>query len=430
MKRVAFQTLGCKLNYAETAYLQRQFMDKGYECVSDFSLADTIILNTCSVTSQADNKCDRWVNFFHKRSPSARIVLTGCYAQLQRSRLSQNKKIYKVFGHAEKDRICRLLEEGDLGDISSPTADIFAPAYGVFTRTRAFLKVQDGCDFGCSFCTIPLARGGSRSADISVLVSQARSLVSKGAKEIVLTGVNVGDYGIVDGKRAYCLADLVRALEKGVKGSVRFRISSIEPNLLSDALLSLLFLYRRRWVPHFHLPLQSGSDKILKRMRRRYLRHHYEDRVRAIRKHFDDACVGVDVIAGFMGEGVDDFMDTYRFLADLPVQYLHVFPYSVRCSTPILESEAEVIPFEERKQRAARLRALSFRKRRLFYLERVGEVREVLFEKDTKSGLRWGWTDNYIRVGMPCEEVAENSIRRVRLSSLCEDREGMLGEWV
>ncbi len=417
-RKVAFYTLGCKLNYAETSSIGRMFEAHGYEKVDFHQPADIYIINTCSVTEQADKKCRKVVREAQKVSPDAFICIVGCYAQLKPKEIADIPGVDAVLGAAEKFRLLDLLDGFHkqpqtrvlASDISQ--AGSFHQAFSLHDRTRTFLKVQDGCNYHCTFCTIPLARGKSRSDSIPNIVEAARQIAQTEVKEIVLTGVNIGDFGIEEGKRKSRFLDLIRALD-AVEGIARFRISSIEPNLLRNDIIAFV-AQSQRFVPHFHVPLQSGSDKILALMRRRYPRALYADRVEKIKAQIPQGCIGVDVIVGFPGETDEDFLETYRFLNELPVSYLHVFTYSERANTPASQMEGAVPP-AVRSERSKMLRILSEKKRRKFYEENIGRAATVLFEEDIEHGQMHGFTENYIRVAAAYDPLLVNELKQVRL---------------
>lgn len=420
-KRVSFHTFGCKLNFAETATIQRDMVAAGYEQVSIRERADVVVINTCSVTEEADKKCASLVRQVRRRSSTAKVVLVGCYAQLQSESLSSNPSVDYVLGTAEKFSLPAVLAEHPHGArVASAVAraQTFLHAHSQKERTRAFLKVQDGCDYGCSFCTIPLARGVSRSASVTSLVDRAEQLAAEGVREIVLTGVNIGDFGMRLGKRTTHFLTLLQALE-GIKGRLRYRISSIEPNLLHDEIITFV-AQSHKFVPHFHIPLQSGADDVLKKMRRRYLTTLYEHRVRAICEAMPDASVGADVIAGFPGEEFRHFSRTLNFLQGLSFSYLHVFPYSPRKNTLAATLPSQV-PVVEKKRRVSCLRALSEQKKKDFYTRQLGRKRRVLFEKNQKNGKLFGFTDNYIRVAVPYRPRLAGEMLSVFLETLHAD---------
>jgi threonylcarbamoyladenosine tRNA methylthiotransferase MtaB len=423
MKKVAFYTLGCKLNYSETSTISRMFEQKGYEKVGFTDKPDIFIINTCSVTENADKKCHKIVREARSISPDAYVAIIGCYAQLKPKEISEIPGVDAVLGAAEKFRLVELLD----GFVRKPQAEVFAStiehahkfntSYSIHDRTRTFLKVQDGCDYSCSFCTIPLARGNSRSDSIANIVKTAQEIAKTEVREIVLTGVNTGDFGIQNGIRVERFADLVKALDN-VEGIDRFRISSIEPNLLSDEIIEFV-AQSKRFVPHFHIPLQSGSAKILKLMRRRYQRELYAGRVETIKTLMPHCCIGVDVIVGFPGETDEDFLETYQFLNELNISYLHVFTYSERENTLAAEM-GNPVPQHKRAERSKMLHILSDKKRRKFYEENIGSTSTVLFENDVENGLMHGFTENYIRVSAKYDPILINELRQVRLSDINE----------
>jgi threonylcarbamoyladenosine tRNA methylthiotransferase MtaB len=423
MKKVAFYTLGCKLNYSETSTISRMFEQKGYKKTDFTDTPDIFIINTCSVTENADKKCHKIVREARAISPDAYVAIIGCYAQLKPQEIASIPGVDAVLGAAEKFRLVELLD----GFVRKPQAEVFASevesantfntSYSIHDRTRTFLKVQDGCDYSCSFCTIPLARGASRSDSISNIVNTAREIASTEVREIVLTGVNTGDFGIQQGKREERFIDLVRALDE-VEGIDRFRISSIEPNLLSDDIIDFV-ASSKRFVPHFHIPLQSGSNKILKLMRRRYQRELYVSRVEKIKSVMPHCCIGVDVIVGFPGETHDDFLETYQFLNELNISYLHVFTYSERDNTLAASMENPVSP-KDRAERSKMLHILSDKKRRKFYEDHSGGEFTVLFENDIENGMMHGFTENYIRVTAKYDPILINELKSVRLSGINE----------
>ena len=423
-KKVAFYTLGCKLNYSETSTLGRLFSNAGFDTVDFTDTPDVYVINTCSVTDNADKKCKKVVKEALKVSPNAYVTIVGCYAQLKPKEISEIPGVDMVLGAAEKfqiiDYITDLTKKEKAVAYNQPVteANEFVPAYSFGDRTRTFLKVQDGCDYSCSFCTIPLARGASRSDTIESAVEQAGQIAASGVKEIVLTGVNLGDFGIINGERKSRFFDLVKALDE-VEGIDRIRISSIEPNLLSDDIIEFV-AQSKRFVPHFHIPLQSGSDKILGLMRRRYKRELYAERVAKIKALMPDCCIGVDVIVGFPGETREDFIDTYNFLNGLDISYLHVFTYSERANTLAAEMKGTV-PGSTRAERSKMLHILSDKKRRAFYESQLGKVEEVLFEGDIKEGFMHGFTRNYVKVKAKFDPVLVNEIKKVTLTNISSD---------
>lgn len=423
-KKVAFYTLGCKLNFSETSSIGRLFQDAGYEPVAFNERADVYVINTCSVTDHADRKCRKVVKEALKYSPEAYITIVGCYAQLKPKEIAEIKGVDMVLGAAEKFNIIEHINEltkqpkAIIHNEPIETTNVFVPAFSIGDRTRTFLKVQDGCDYSCTFCTIPLARGASRSGYIADIVTQAKEIAESGIKEIVLTGVNIGDFGLHKGKREETFLDLIKALDE-VEGIKRFRISSIEPNLLSNEVIHFV-ASSKRFVPHFHMPLQSGSNKILGKMRRRYKRELYAERVKTIKALMPDCCIGVDVIVGFPGEEREDFLETYKFINELPVSYLHVFTYSERENTIAAQMEGSV-PGSSRSDRSKMLHILSEKKRRLFYEGQLGKEGEVLFESDEKNGLMHGFTPNYVKVETPYDPLLVNEIVGARLTEISEN---------
>ena len=427
MRKVAFYTLGCKLNFSETSTIGRLFTDAGYAVVDFTDGADVYVINTCSVTEHADKKCRKVVKEALKYAPNAYVTIVGCYAQLKPTEIAEIEGVDMVLGAAEKFRIVEYIS--DL--TKQPKAIVhqqniekvnhnFIAAYSIGDRTRTFLKVQDGCDYPCTYCTIPLARGGSRSDTIENVLNRARQIAASGVKEIVLTGVNLGDFGIRNGNREDKFFDLVKALDD-VDGIERIRISSIEPNLLSNEIIDFV-ASSKRFVPHFHIPLQSGSDKILGLMKRRYQRNLYTERVARIKEVMPNCCIGVDVIVGFPGETHEDFVDTYQFLNSLEISYLHVFTYSERDQTAAAEM-AGVVAGSARADRSKMLHILSDKKRRAFYQSQVGSIGEVLFEDDQKNGFMHGFTKNYVKVKAKYDPVMVNEIKTVKLVSLTADGE-------
>ncbi len=431
-KTVSFYTLGCKLNYSETSSIGRLFEDAGYQEVQFKDGANIYVINTCSVTDFADRKCRKIVRQALRHSPQAFVVVIGCYAQLKPKEISEIPGVDLVLGAAEKFRILEYIDDlskaPDKGMVIAgevQEAKDFVNAFSFGDRTRSFLKVQDGCDYNCSFCTIPMARGKSRSDTIENVVVNAEKIAAMGVKEIVLTGVNIGDFGngteVIEGmrpKKEALFIDLIRALDK-VEGISRFRISSIEPNLCTNEVIEFV-ANSNRFVPHFHIPLQSGNNKQLKAMRRRYKRELYADRVAKIVELMPHCCIGIDVIVGFPGETEEDFLETYRFINDLNISYLHVFTYSERPNTPAAEMTG-VVSVQERRRRNQMLTILSEKKRRYFYEKHLGEVRPVLFEKSKEAGRMAGFTDNYIKIDTPLNEALLNEIRMVNLIDFDEN---------
>jgi threonylcarbamoyladenosine tRNA methylthiotransferase MtaB len=421
MRKVAFYTLGCKLNFSETSSISRLFEEKGYRKVAFEEQPDIYIINTCSVTDNADKKCRKIVREAQKINADAFVAIIGCYAQLKPKEISEIPGVDAVLGAAEKFRLIELLD----GFVKKPQTQVYASeiseantfhnAYSYGDRTRTFLKVQDGCNYNCAFCTIPLARGKSRSDSIANILASAREIAATEVKEVVITGVNIGDFGIQDGRRKERFMDLVQQLDE-IEGIERFRISSIEPNLLSDDIIEYV-AGSRRFVPHFHIPLQSGSNKILKNMRRRYERELYAERVAHIKSSMPHACIGVDVIVGFPGESEEDFLETYQFINELEVSYLHVFTYSERANTAAVEMDG-VVPMKERNRRSRMLRSLSAKKKRYFYEQNIGKEAVVLFEDDVQEGRMHGFTDNYVRVTAKYDPILINELKSVKLTGI------------
>jgi threonylcarbamoyladenosine tRNA methylthiotransferase MtaB len=434
MKKVAFYTLGCKLNYSETSTIARQFEQRGFQKVDFNDTPDIFIINTCSVTENADKKCRKLVREAQKVSPDGFVAIIGCYAQLKPQEISEIPGVDAVLGASEKFQLLDLLgtfekKKTSASDkkASKEKAQVyvqevchvqdFEASYSIGNRTRTFLKVQDGCNYNCSFCTIPLARGKSRSDTIANIVKRAEEIAQTEVKEIVLTGVNTGDFGIQNGRRVERFIDLCKALDQ-VEGIERFRISSIEPNLLSDEVIEFV-AQSQKFVPHFHIPLQSGNDRLLELMRRRYRRDLYIERIQKIKKLMPHCCIGVDVIVGFPSETEADFLDTYQFLNELDISYLHVFTYSERADTAALEIKP-VVPMKVRNERSKMLRILSDKKRRYFYEQQVGKDFTVLFENDIENGNVHGFTENYVRVQAKYDPVLINELKSIRLVNINE----------
>ncbi len=426
---VAFHTLGCKLNFSETSSIRRKFEDHGFSTVDFSDVADIYVLNTCSVTDFADKKCRSAVRKVLRQSPEAKVVVIGCYAQLKPKEIAAIPGVDLVLGAAEKfnilnyvDTLSQNVDKGlvQAGEVSQ--ANTFEEAFSYGDRTRSFLKVQDGCDYKCSFCTIPQARGKSRSDTVENVIANAQKIADLGVKEIVLTGVNLGDFGngtaVIEGvrpRKEALFADLIKELDE-IQCIERYRISSIEPNLLTEEIIKFV-AQSERFMPHFHVPLQSGSDRILKLMRRRYQRDLYAERVRLIKSAMPHACIGVDVIVGFPGETDQDFQDTFDFISGLDVSYLHVFTYSERANTPAAEM-GEIVSMQIRRQRNEALRNLSLKKKQNFYRQHIGSQRTVLFEKSKKADMMTGFTDNYVKIEMPYDESWINTLRQVSLSEM------------
>lgn len=414
MQKIAFHTLGCKLNFSETSYLARQMDKAGMERVDFDGVSDVYVINTCSVTDNADKECRQLVRQIRRRAPESSVVIMGCYAQLKPQEIASIEGVDLVLGAAEKFNLLEHLEsikgQSEPKVLSCAIEDVndFHSAYSFGDRTRSFLKVQDGCDYSCSFCTIPLARGASRSDTIENVVAKAHEIAALGVKEIVLTGVNLGDFHYTDvtgeKKNFY---DLIRALDE-VEGIQRYRISSIEPNLLTREIIEFVAV-SKRFMPHFHIPLQSGSPDILKAMRRRYKHEVYEERVAIIKEVMPHACIGVDVIVGFPGESDAHFKETYDFIHGLDVSYLHVFTYSERPDTVAIELP-DVVPMHIRKERNQQLRNLSMKKQNFFREQFVGQTRKVLWEGQDKEGMIEGFTDNYLKLRCAYDPEKVNQI--------------------
>ncbi|WBL20965.1 tRNA (N(6)-L-threonylcarbamoyladenosine(37)-C(2))-methylthiotransferase MtaB [Zunongwangia sp. HRR-M8] len=426
-KKVAFYTLGCKLNFSETSTIARSFQDEGFQKVEFNEHADIYVINTCSVTENADKRFKTIVKQAQKNNQDAFIVGVGCYAQLKPEELAAVDGVDLVLGATEKFKITDYLNDlskNDFGEVHSceiQEADFYVGSYSIGDRTRAFLKVQDGCDYKCTYCTIPLARGISRSDKLENVLKNAAEISEQNIKEIVLTGVNIGDYGkgeFGNKKHEHTFLDLVKALDE-VDGIERLRISSIEPNLLKNETIDFVS-ESNTFVPHFHIPLQSGSNDILKLMRRRYLRELYVDRVAQIKKVMPDACIGVDVIVGFPGETDEHFLETYKFLTELDISYLHVFTYSERDNTPAAEMSG-VVSTKVRKKRSKMLRGLSAKKRRAFYESQLGTTHTVLFEGENKEGYIHGFTENYVKVKAPWNPELVNTLHQIQLTEIDED---------
>ena len=426
-KKVAFHTLGCKLNFSETATIASQMEAADFEKVPFDSKADVYVINTCSVTENADKRFKEIVKKTQKINEKAFVAAVGCYAQLKPEALAAVDGVDLVLGATEKFNLTAYLndltkqEVGTVHACEIEEADFYVGGYAIGERTRAFLKVQDGCDYKCTYCTIPLARGISRSDTLENVLKNAQEIASKGIKEIVLTGVNIGDYGkgeFGNKKHQHTFFDLVQSLEE-VPGISRLRISSIEPNLLKNETIELVSK-SEVFVPHFHIPLQSGSDKVLKKMKRRYLTSLYRDRIKTIQNKMPHACIGVDVIVGFPGETEQDFLETYEFLNELAVSYLHVFTYSERDRTEAA-SMSEVVPLAVRNKRSKMLRGLSVKLRRAFYESQIDTKRTVLFEGENKKGYIHGFTENYVKVKTPWDPALVNTMAEVRLKDIDQD---------
>lgn len=426
-KKVAFYTLGCKLNFSETSTIARNFQDEGFDRVDFSDQADIYVINTCSVTENADKRFKTIVKQAQKKNPNAFVAAVGCYAQLKPQELADVHGVDLVLGATEKFKITDYindLSKNDFGEVHSceiEEADFYVGSYSIGDRTRAFLKVQDGCDYKCTYCTIPLARGISRSDTLENVLNNAKEISEKGIKEIVLTGVNIGDYGkgeFGNKKHEHTFYELVQALDN-VEGIERLRISSIEPNLLKNETIDFVSK-SKTFVPHFHVPLQSGSNDLLKLMRRRYMKELYVDRVHTIKTTMPHACIGVDVIVGFPGETDELFLETYNFLSELDISYLHVFTYSERDNTVAASMEG-VVPKNVRAKRSKMLRGLSAKKRRAFYEQQIGSSRTVLFEGENKEGYIHGFTENYVKVKTPWNPELVNTLHDVELTKIDDD---------
>ncbi|MBX2960419.1 MAG: tRNA (N(6)-L-threonylcarbamoyladenosine(37)-C(2))-methylthiotransferase MtaB [Flavobacteriales bacterium] len=423
-KKVSLYTLGCKLNFSETSSIARMFEEEGFARVEFDEHPDVYVINTCSVTENADKKCKQLVNKALKVNPNAFIAIIGCYAQLKPEEIAKIYGVDMVLGASEKFKILEHFSDIEKKEKAAIYAskikevNEFVPSYSKGDRTRSFLKIQDGCDYFCTFCTIPLARGKSRNDSIAETVKVAKEVAKTDVHEVVLTGVNIGDFGQGEGETFF---DLIKELDK-IEGIERFRISSIEPNLLSNDIIKFVS-QSERFMPHFHIPLQSGSNKILELMRRKYKRELYVERVNEIKRLIPHACIGVDVIVGFPNETEEDFLETYQFLNELPVSYLHVFTYSERQNTTA-NKMTEVVPKEERSKRSKMLHILSEKKRRQFYAEHIGKTYSVLFESENHEGFLHGFTANYIKIKTPYQKELENTIQEVKLSHV--DAEGIV----
>ena len=426
-KKVAFYTLGCKLNFSETSTIARNFQDEGFDRVGFGEKADIYVINTCSVTANADKRFKTIVKSALRLNEEAFLIAVGCYAQLKPEELAAVDGVDLVLGATEKFNVTQYINDltkNEIGEVHSceiSQADFYVGSYSIGDRTRAFLKVQDGCDYKCTYCTIPLARGISRSDTLENVLKNAREISKKGIKEIVLTGVNIGDYGkgeFGDKKHEHTFFELVKALDT-IQGINRLRISSIEPNLLKDETIDFV-ANSNSFVPHFHIPLQSGSNELLKLMKRRYKKEVYVDRVNHIKKIMPNACIGVDVIVGFPGETDEIFLETYNFLNELDISYLHVFTYSERPNTEAVKMN-DVVPQNIRNKRSKMLRGLSVKKRRVFYESQLGNELTVLFESENKDGYMYGFTENYVKVKVPFNKLLINTLHKVKLVEINED---------
>ena len=425
-KKVAFYTLGCKLNFSETSTISRLFDDAGYAKVDFEETPDIYVINTCSVTENADKKCKQLVKKALKINPNAFVAIIGCFAQLKPVEIGQIPGVDIVLGANEKFNLIEHIEKLE----SKPEETViefesikntkeFVPAFSYGDRTRSFLKVQDGCDYFCTFCTIPLARGKSRNASIAKTLEEAKKIALTDVKEVVLTGVNIGDFG-QGGEET--LFGLVKELDN-VEGIERYRISSIEPNVLTNEIIHFSLNESKRFVPHFHVPLQSGNNRLLKAMRRKYLRELYAERVSYIKSLRADACIGVDVIVGFPGETDEEFLDTINFLKDIDISYLHVFTYSERANTTAVKL-GDPVPMAVRRERSKQLHILSEKKKRAFYEQNIGSIRSVLFEHEEDNGVMYGFTENYVKVKMPYDAAMVNTFQSVKLTEI--DRDGIM----
>ncbi len=423
MSRVAIHTLGCKLNFSESSTIVRQLEDNGFDRVDFSDEADIYIINTCSVTDNADKKCRTTVKSVLKQNPEAYVVVIGCYAQLKPKEISEIPGVDMVLGAAEKFNMIEHLhtlkkeEDAIVFNKNIKETQDFVPAFSYGDRTRSFLKVQDGCDYFCSFCTIPLARGKSRNATIAETVAKAKEVAATDIKEVVLTGVNIGDFG-ADQDYQETFYDLIVELDK-IEGISRYRISSIEPNLLSNEIIDFVAA-SDKFVPHFHIPLQSGNDEILTKMRRKYLSDLYVDRITRIKKQMPNCCIGVDVIVGFPGETEEHFLTTYKFINELDVSYLHVFPYSERNNTTA-KKLANKVTKKEKTDRAQRLRILSHKKKRHFYETQLGRSMTVLWEEERQGEMMQGFSENYVRFEAPYEAERVNTLEQLDFSEINEN---------
>jgi threonylcarbamoyladenosine tRNA methylthiotransferase MtaB len=424
MKTVAFYTLGCKLNFSETSSISRTFEEQGFEKVDFEQEAEVFVINTCSVTENADKKCKKLVRDIKKRAPESYVIIIGCYAQLKPQEIARINGVDAVLGANEKFNLIKTL--GSFNKTREPIVistainevEEYHSSYSINDRTRTFLKVQDGCDYSCTFCTIPLARGSSRSDSIENIIKTAQEIAKTNVKEIVLTGVNIGDFGLIKGERKENFLDLCKALD-AVDGIERIRISSIEPNLLKDEIIEFVS-QSKRFVPHFHIPLQSGSPEILKAMRRRYQRDLYADRVSKIKQLMPDCCIGVDVIVGFPGETDAHFLETVDFIKSLDVSYLHVFTYSERDQT-LANDMGNSVPMNKRNERSKILRSLSHKLRNHFYETQLGQTKQVLFEEADVNGKIEGFTENYVKVSLDFVPDLKNTLKTVKLTRIEQD---------
>ena len=416
MSTVAFHTFGCKLNFSETSTISRMFKENGYQRTTITNNPDKVIINTCSVTENADKRCRDLIKKIKKQSPSTKITIVGCYAQLKAESIIGIDGVDKVLGAKEKFDIKNYLDNYN-GYKKSNIKEVneFHTTFSVDDRTRSFLKIQDGCNYGCSFCTIPMARGRSRSSSNQEVLNNINSLIKRGSKEIILSGINIGDYGIIEGKRKFTFYSLIKEINQ-IKTNVRFRISSIEPNLLSDEIIDLVYK-SDKFVNHFHIPLQSGNNKILKNMSRRYNTTLYSDRIKKIKSKMPDACIGCDVIVGFPGESDEDFLETFEFIKKREIDYLHVFQYSERNNTRAVNIK-DVIPKTTRIKRSKMLRILSEKKKRNFYNNNLSLTKEIIIENGKDQKYLYGYTDNYVRVKVKRDNKILGKIKKVYLKGI------------
>ena len=416
MSTVAFHTFGCKLNFSETSSISRMFGEKGYKRTTLNNKPDNLIINTCSVTENADKRCRELIRKIKRKSPNTKITVIGCYAQLKADKIIEIEGVDKVLGTKEKFSLENYINNSKKVIHSNiKESRDFHSTYSIDDRTRSFLKIQDGCNYGCSFCTIPLARGRSRSSDLKDIIININSLINDGTKEIVLSGINIGDYGIIDGQRKSSFYSLLKEIEK-IKSDIRIRISSVDPNLLSNEIIKLVH-NSNKFVNHFHIPLQSGNNRILKKMSRRYNRELYIDRVKMIRSLMPSACIGGDVIVGFPGETKNDFLDTYNFIKKLEINYLHVFPYSERSNTKA-NKISNIVPTNIRNERSKMLRSLSDKKKRMFYEKNLLSKKNVLFEKGENKENLFGYTENYVRVKIKYDKKIIGKVIKTSLEKI------------
>ena len=419
MNKVAFHTFGCKLNYSETSTISRIFKKNGFKATSIEDKPDEVIINTCSVTENADKKCKDLIRKINKISPSSKITVVGCYAQLKPKKISNFEGVNKVLGIKEKFKFKNYLSSNKkiIHQDIKETKD-FNLSYSVDDRTRSFLKIQDGCNFGCSFCTIPMARGRSRSTNSDDVIKKIKELINGGSKEIVLSGINIGDFGIIEGSRKENFSTLIHKIEK-INNKIRLRISSIEPNLLDENIIELI-ARSNKFVNHFHIPMQSGNDRILKLMSRKYNTNLYSEKINKIRKEVNNSCIGADVIVGFPGESDNDFKKTLNFIKNLKLNYLHVFPYSERDNTRS-KSLGDVVPRQIKEKRSKILRSLSEKLKRNFYKENINKEHNVLYEKKKDKNYIYGFTENYVRVKLPYDKKLIGSVKKTYLYDIDSD---------